>query len=553
MKSITKGLSASLSGGMNFYNTMYSAQNPTFAVYQPIFDASGLLDTVYVFGTDKAANQYNTNTGNSYFSRQVFFNAGLNYNRTFGKHAVYSTAMVYYDNMTKPDTLQQDLLFNTGLLASYSYSKKYLAEISLMGIGTQKLEEGNRMELAPAFGLGWILSEEDFMAGISFIDFLKVRSSYGISKNDNWSSYNLGRNTFTRGGAFTYFNGGNSNNETSYASIENDIMLQKRRDFTFGLDATLLNKSVNLELEYFNSASLDNLTIMSSSYPQILGFENLVYANYNSYQTQGLALGVNYNFTVAEDFSITAGSNVTYISPKTTKLEEPAYEGPDAALIKTGTATDAMWALKADGLYSEADFNPNGTLISGLPVPSFGMVKPGDIKYLDQNGDNKIDNNDQRIVGHGLRTQYSLYLDVKYKKLELYVLGIGQIGDDNYRSGDYFRVFGDVKYSEMVNEAYGPNNKDVNALHPRLSATSSSNNNRNSDYWIYKNNSFVIPTMQLTYNFSGAGKISFLKESRVYVRADNAVVFGSNKEYSELNIGTAPKTRSFSAGLITSF
>jgi hypothetical protein len=59
--------------------------------------------------------------------------------------------------------------------------------------------------------------------------------------------------------------------------------------------------------------------------------------------------------------------------------------------------------------------------------------------------------------------------------------------------------------------------------------------------------------MQLTYNFSGAGKISFLKESRVYVRADNAVVFGSNKEYSELNIGTAPKTRSFSAGLITSF
>ncbi|MCK7531350.1 MAG: hypothetical protein MZV63_10100 [Marinilabiliales bacterium] len=152
-----------------------------------------------------------------------------------------------------------------------------------------------------------------------------------------------------------------------------------------------MNKAMNMELEYFNSTSLDNITLMSSTYPQILGFENLVYSNYNSNQTQGFALGINYNFAISKDFSITAGSNLTYISPKITKLEEPKYEGADAALIRKGTATDAMWALKSDGLYSEADFNPDGSLVSGLPVPSFGTVKPGDIKYLDQNGDNIID------------------------------------------------------------------------------------------------------------------------------------------------------------------
>ena len=75
-------------------------------------------------------------------------------------------------------------------------------------------------------------------------------------------------------------------------------MLQKRRDFTFGLDATLLNNAMNMELEYFNSASLDNITLMSSTYPQILGFENLVYSNYNSNQTQGVELGINYKFDV---------------------------------------------------------------------------------------------------------------------------------------------------------------------------------------------------------------------------------------------------------------
>ncbi|HUX55551.1 MAG TPA: SusC/RagA family TonB-linked outer membrane protein [Bacteroidales bacterium] len=554
MRFITQGLSASLYSGMDFFNTLYANQSPTFTVYQPVFDnTSGLLDTVYVIGTDKAANAYNTNDANSYFSRHISYYATLNYNRSFGKHEISAVALIFNDMITKDDTLQRDVMFNGGVSANYMYSHKYIAEVSLMGIGSRKLKEGSRVEMAPTFGIGWVMSDEDFMSGVPFINYLKIRSSWGISKNANWDNYNLYRSTFTRGSTFTYQNGVSSNAETSFASVPNDISLQKRRDFTFGLDATFFNKAMNLELEYFNSKSFDNITLMSSTYPQILGFESLVYNNYNSNQTQGVELGINYKFDVAKDFSITAGSNLLYISPKITKWEEPSYEGPDAALMRIGTATDAMWALKSDGLYSEADFNTDGTLVSGLPVPTFGSVQPGDIKYLDQNGDNIIDNNDQRIIGHGLRTQYSLYLDLNYKKLEFYILGIGQLGNYDYRTGDYFRVFGDVKYSEMVDEAYGPNNKDVNALHPRLSATSSSNNNRNSDYWLYKNNSFVIPTMQLTYHFSGSNKLSFLEDSQLYFRVNNALVMASNKQYSELNIGSAPKTRNFAIGLVTSF
>jgi hypothetical protein len=173
---------------------------------------------------------------------------------------------------------------------------------------------------------------------------------------------------------------------------------------------------------------------------------------------------------------------------------------------------------------------------------------------LDQNGDNIIDQKDQRIIGHGVRTQYSLYLDLKYKNFEFYILGIGQAGDYNYRSGSYYRVFGNVKYSEMVNEAYSPTNKDVNATHPRLSTTDASNNNRDSDYWLYKNNSFVIPTIQLTYHFSGTNKLSILKDSRVYARVNNAFVFGENNiKYTEVNVGSAPKTRNFVIGLVTTF
>ena len=138
------------------------------------------------------------------------------------------------------------------------------------------------------------------------------------------------------------------------------------------------------------------------------------------------------------------------------------------------------------------------------------------------------------------------------KIIFIYILGIGQAADNNYRTGDYYRVFGDVKYSEMVYDAYGPNNKDVNATHPRLSVSSFSNNNRNSDYWIYKNDNFVIPTMQLTYHFSGADD-SFLKKTRIFLRAENALVLGENKKYTELNVGGAPKTRNLIIGLVASF
>ena len=138
----------------------------------------------------------------------------------------------------------------------------------------------------------------------------------------------------------------------------------------------------------------------------------------------------------AKDFSVTAGSNLALYFSKNYKTGRTCIsKEPDVALLRKGTATDALWALKSDGLYSEADFNPDGSLVSGLPVPTFGAVQPGDIKYLDQNGDNIIDQKDQRIIGHGLRTQYSFYLDLNYKNLEFYILGIGQVGDDNYRSG----------------------------------------------------------------------------------------------------------------------
>jgi TonB-linked SusC/RagA family outer membrane protein len=551
---ITEGLTAKGYAGMNFYNSLFTQQDYEYAIYEPIYNSTtGLLDTVNIHGVYKPTNKYSTNDENSDSYRQISYFGNLSYNRNINLHDISAVAVIYGDQITSKGELQNNVLFHSGITANYVYNHRYVIEGSVMGIGTRKLAEGSRIEWAPSAGLAWIISREHFLDNLSFVNYLKLRASFGISKNDNWDQYFLYNNTFARGSNFEYYNGTHENEETLYATIANDLHLQKREEISFGMDASLFKNALYVEWSYFISKSLDNVTLMSSTYPQLMGFEDLIYSNFNSDRTEGIELSLNYTHKLSSDFTASIGGNVLYISPQITKYEEPVYEGADAGLRREGTATDAMWALVGDRLYSEADFNTDGTPIDGLPVPTFGSVQPGDIMYLDQNGDGFIDQKDQRIVGNGIRTQFSAHLNLRYRRLGFYVLGIGRLGDSNFRSGSYFRVFGDVKYSEYSLQAYGPDNKDVNAFHPRLTTNSGGHNDRSSSYWVYKNNSFIMPTMQLTYYFQGKNNLSFLNQSRVFIRASNLGVFGKNKELSEINPDGAPNIKSFVLGLVTSF
>lgn len=551
---ITKGLSARVFGMMNNYNVIYTAQNPNYMVYQPHFTSDGALDDVLIYGENKASRRYEAVSDESDYNRQYSIYATLGYNRHIGSHNIAATAMIYNDAISFNGIIQDDASFHSGIAANYMYQNKYITELSLMGVGTRKLDKDNNFEFAPSFGLGWVMSNEDFMSSIALVNYLKIRGSFGIIKNDSWDSYFTYKNTFVRGSNYNYNNGNMQNAQLIYNSVANDIRMQKRREFTIGADAVLANNKLTIEFGYFNSASIGNITKMSNTYPEIMGYDNLIFSNYNSDLTQGVEFGASYRFDINNDLQILAGANLLYRNPKYTKREEPKYEGSQVALLKEGTASDAMWGYKANGLYSEDDFKVDGTLKDDLPTPTFGTVYPGDIKYLDQNGDGIIDSNDQRIIGHGTRTQYSLYTDIRFKQFGLYILGIGREGNSKYRNEDYYWIYGDLKFSEVAaNGAYSANNKDINAAYPRLSISESKNNYRNSDFWIYKDNPFTIPTLQLTYHFDGGNVVSFIKDSRIYLRASDVLVIDKNKEYNQLNLRKEPKTSSVVVGFVTSF
>lgn len=565
---ITEGLKAKGYAGMNFYNTLFSEQTYDYAIYEPVLDSLGVLDSVVIHGEDVPRDQYNTNNGRSTYYRDVNYYGNLSYDKNFGVHDISAIATLYGRVLTNEGSFQREVVLHYGVSANYMYDRRYVIEGSLMNVGTKKLPAGSNFELAPAVGAAWILSEEGFMENISAVNYLKIRGSYGISKNDNWGNSNEDyfryANTFVRGRNFNYNNGDRDNNETVYSTASNELTLQRREDISLGLEALLLNNALHLDLGWFQSHSLGNLTRMTYSYPQVLGFEDLVYANFNSDKTTGIEMGLDYTYRSSYDFYVTLGGNVMNINPVITQRDEPLYEGVDAELLRTGKASDAIWALVADAnqpLYSESDFTSEGVLVDGLPAPTFGAVQPGDIKYLDQNGDGVIDQLDQRIIGHGRRTQYSAYLDIRFKNIGLYLLGVGRLGDSNSRNESdgqdveegYFQVIGDVKYSEYALQAYGPDNMDLNALHPRLTTRSGGNNDRNSSYWLYENNSFMLPTIQLTYHFDGGNTMPFLQKSQIYVRGSNLAIMNKNKAYTEVNPYDSPRTRSVVIGILTSF
>jgi TonB-linked SusC/RagA family outer membrane protein len=570
LNKITPGLKASAYFTFDFMNRLSTFQDSKYAVYNPVMNEDGTI-SAQVIGEDKSVGNYATETSSATFHRRFGAYGTISYEKQTENSDLSIVGLAYRDQISFRSHLQDFKNLTFGVSGNYAYKGKYLADMALVAVGSQKLSDSENMAFTPAIGLGWILSEEDFMSDSETFDFLKLRANFGVLKNDLWytatdaidgdgnySDYFLHETAYQRGGNFFYNNRNNSNEEMNIVTRGSNIGWQKRTEIVLGADAAMFDKKLWLEASFFSSELGDIVTEMEYTYPSLMGAVPF-YSNYNAESNTGFDLGISYT-TGGTDWDLTLGSNLVYSVPKITQIEEPMYDELHSYLSKEGAATDAMWGLEADGLYSESDFttidytNQVFTLKDGMPTSSYGNVQPGDIKYGDQDGNGVIDNEDQMEIGNSTsRFQYSLYVKLRIKAFELYALGIGQTGNYNNRWNDYYRFYGELKYPEFANQAYGPNNKDVNAEYPRLSSSKNNNNYRNSSYWLYENNWFKIPTLQIAYNIKSNNVSGVLKDAKVFVRAADLLTISKNKDLTEVNWNSAPQTRSFSIGFVTKF
>ncbi|MCF6358635.1 MAG: TonB-dependent receptor [Draconibacterium sp.] len=549
---ITEGLSAKTYLSFDFYDAYNITVNNKFTVYEPTWEGDNIVGLTPYGDIDQKDLTENVAT-NLFVSRLGFYGL-LNYQKSFKEnHSINATLLGYVNSQNQENVIQTNKNAHVGLQVSYDYKKKLFADFSGAYINSIKLPKGNRGGFSPTFGLGYILSEEDFIKDIDFINFLKLKATGGIIKSDmGIDEYYLYSETYKNGSYFNWADGV-QNREKDISKGENKMMtFEERIDMNFGVESYLWN-SVWLEFNVFKTDFDKQLTTLDNKYPS---FYNIFkpYENFNKDSYKGFELGIDYlkNF---KDGLIKLGGNIMYSQSEVAKRNE-IYEYNYQ--YKVGNPTNAIYGLVDDGFYSQNDFvtNVDGslTLNESVPAPSYGAVQPGDIKYLDQNNDGTIDNNDRKEIGQsGNPWSYGVNFRLKYKGISLFILGIGQFGGDANMSDDYYWVDGNDKYSEIVLDRWTPGTA-ATATFPRLSSNTNKNNFRRSTFWMYSNSFFDIKRAQLTYEFSKnvCQKLK-MKNLSVNVAGVNLLELAENKDIRQLNIGGNPQFRYFTLGLRTSF
>jgi TonB-linked SusC/RagA family outer membrane protein len=546
LNSLMQGLSLHTLFNLDYANSYLQSINNTYAVYFPTWSASAdSLTKLDKFGAD--ARPGDQNISNTTQNQNIGVSSWLSYDKTVkDAHNISATLLGYLSSVKVNDIYQPTTNAHVGLQLSYNYKHRYWADFSGTYVNSNKLPEGNRAAFSPTFSLGWLLSSEKFLAGSRIVDRLKLSASAGILNTDlDISGYYLYDNIYTSQAFFTWNDGVQAQNRASQSSYgaNPDLSFPKRKELNAGIEGVFFKNLLSLQATFFVTTMDGLLTQRFSQYPSY--FNTFIpYTNFNANRRTGVDFMINVNKKMGSvDMSL--GVNATYAMSKVVKRDELII---DDYQTRTGQPVDAIFGLISDGLFmdqNEIDISPKQV---------FGEVRPGDIKYVDQNGDNVIDDRDEVMIGRWIAPfNYGIIFSAAYKSLNLYLLGTGSNGGDGLKNNDYYWVDGDNKYSEVVWDRWTEATKTT-AKFPRLSSSQNNNNFRNSDFWVFKTNRFNLSKIQLTYTLPGnITRKTFARDIGLYVSGANLFTFSKNREILDLAVASAPLLRHYNVGLRARF
>jgi TonB-linked SusC/RagA family outer membrane protein len=550
-----KGLSIKPMITFDVYNYFTSTQGATYAIYELLPGSDPKDPASYVsWGQETRATSMTRSLAT--INRNYAFNLTASYNRTFGKHDINALLVYFqqkkeYNNQNDVNPDLQDLKrLNLGGLVNYMYDNRYVAEISLNRVGVGSFAPDKRFGTFPTFGAGWILSEESFLKKLSWLDYLKLRASYGI----------LGSTSYTTEGLFaTYlyqsvWKPQNTYDVTGFNNIAGEsqtgnpnVGFQKSYEFNAGADFQLLNRSLTFSVGLFRNVLDGALANLNDITPGVTGRNAaLMMQNYKRYDSRGWEAEALYEKRIS-DWKFSLGANISYGITDITKEADPAYPESYAGLQKIRTVGDVL-GHRAAGVFTGSDD------INAYPLQTFGEVKAGDIKYIDTNGDHVVDNKDRIVVANITPSfEYGITLKIEYKGFNLDLLGYGLGGFDRLLDNKYYQIYGARKYSNVLINGL-PNGNP----HPVLSAEYRNNNFITSDYWVVDGSYFKLRNVELGYTLPnlltkkiGIGKL------KLFARGFNLLTFSKIKDLDPENLGAGignfPLCRTITGGLSISF
>jgi TonB-linked SusC/RagA family outer membrane protein len=469
---------------------------------------------------------------------------------------------------------------------NYGFRDRYLLTATYRADGSSKFRPGLRWGYFPAFSVGWRLSEESFIKdGLPFISNLKLTAGWGHLGNQSVNSLQylaLLRN----GGTYNNYAFGASQPQnqvkgTAQAVIPNPGMNWETAEMTnIGLDAGFLDNALLVSAAYF----IKDTKRMLLKPPSVgtLGKATIPDQNAGQLQNKGLELEVSYRRSFG-DLTFSVSGNATFIKNTVTQLLTPGsflasqtYGRTDQEITRSYVdhPYGTFYGWMADGIYqnqSEIDSDPN---ISNDPRRTEAkQIHPGDVRFVDLNGDHVIDDKDRTILGSPQpKVTYGLNATAAYKGLDLTLFFIGVGGVDIYnadRMQGLNAAYSFNLYKEATDRWHGEGTSNTI---PRVSATDPNLNYRTSNLFI-ENGSFLrLKNVVLGYTLPQ--KISTamrLTQARIYVTGQN--VFTATKykglnpelgyadgnkaggQYTQVNVDYAqyPLSRTFTIGATLSF
>lgn len=506
-----------------------------------------------------------------YGNKRVYLEASTTYSRTFGKNDL-NGLLLYNQNSYDNGDIQPFRHQGFAGRASYGFDRKYIGEFNFGYNGSENFAKGKRFGFFPSVALGWIVSEEKFMEPYKdVVNKLKFRGSYGLVGNDDiGSSRRFAYKTTINGNSAGYSWGTGTGNyiggiQEGEVGVSN-LTWEKVAKTDIGLELGLWNM-VDLTVDLFKEKRKD-IFIRRATVPTQAGFINTPFANFGKMENKGFEVALNLNKQITPNFYMNWRANFTYVENKVTERDEPSlvkelYSYKSAVGIQNNT----LYGQTALGLYTKDDFDAiTGLLNPDLPQPQLGgVVRPGDIKYKDNNNDGVINALDEGFIG-GTRDPQIIYgfgNTTKYKQFDLsfFFSGvaktyeiIGQGGEDSARfiPGSGTGTLGNI-YTNY-NDRWTEENPSQDVFWPRLSYGTNTNNTVSSTWW-KKDMSFMrLKSIEIGYSLkkSLAEKIK-LQGVRGYISGNNLFYISKFKLWDpELDTRTGlkyPSTKSILFGL----
>ncbi|MCX6309355.1 MAG: SusC/RagA family TonB-linked outer membrane protein, partial [Bacteroidia bacterium] len=548
LSKITNGLSAKTYVSLDYYDYYNTSIANKFNFYEPTWRNDSIIKLTPLGEVDLKDTKENVSTLG--FTMRTGFFGQLNYAKIFHKDHAVNAMLVGASNSAKYSGVKQTYVYSHAAFnLDYSYKGKYYANFTSTYTYSTKLADGHRGKLAPTAGLAYVISEEDFMRDIKAIDYLKLRTTWGRLNTDvDISNYYMYQDVYEieSAGSYSWADGAKSTKRTVLNNGRNlGLTYAAREDLTAGFEASLF-RALSLEFNFFRTDMSgfvsQNNTIYPSFYTPFMPYSN---SERNRYE--GFELGLNLKKNVGK-LHVNVGGTFLYSKSKVMEADELQQEYAYQSSI--GQSLGRISGLESLGLYTKDDFNPNGTLVAGLPIPQFGAVKPGDIKYADTNNDHFIDTKDNHTIGNNaFPYSFGVNLLLRYEGFSLFVLGKGQTGAETTKSGDYYWVNGDDKYSTVVRNRWTEATA-ATATYPRLTTGTGSNNFRASTYWLYDKSYFDIRRVQLTYEFTKkVCKYLGITDLSVNLAGADLWTFAPNNDILDLNVGGNPQFRNVTLGL----